>query len=65
MLLTTGLLAMWTFHVFENVGMALGVMPVTGIPLPFVSYGGSAMIVNLTAVGLVANVQARRSGVLF
>ena len=45
--------------------MALGVMPVTGIPLPFVSYGGSAMIVNLTAVGLVANVQARRSGVLF
>ncbi|NLN19003.1 MAG: rod shape-determining protein RodA [Firmicutes bacterium] len=65
MFLTTGLLAMWTFHVFENVGMALGVMPVTGIPLPFVSYGGSAMIVNLTAVGLVANVQARRSGVLF
>ncbi len=65
MLLTTGLLAMWAFHVFENIGMALGVMPVTGIPLPFVSYGGSAMIVNLTAVGLVANVQARRSGVLF
>jgi rod shape determining protein RodA len=45
--------------------MAIGVMPVTGIPLPFVSYGGSAMLVNLAAVGLVGNVQARRSRVLF
>lgn len=60
MLLVTGLTCMWTFHIIENLGMALGVMPVTGIPLPFISYGGSAMVVNLTAVGLVANVEARR-----
>lgn len=65
LLIVTGLISMWAFHVVENVGMAIGVMPITGIPLPFVSYGGSAMLVNLTAVGLVANVQARRSGVLF
>lgn len=65
MFLVTGLLAMWTFHVFENIGMAIGVMPVTGIPLPFISYGGSAMLVNLAAAGLIANVQARRSRVLF
>ncbi len=60
MLIVCGLACMWTFHVMENVGMAIGIMPVTGIPLPFISYGGSAMMVNLMAVGLVANIQARR-----
>ena len=60
MLVVTGLICMWTFHIMENVGMAIGIMPITGIPLPFVSYGGSAMIVNLMAAGLIANVQTRR-----
>lgn len=55
-LVVTGVLCWFAFHVVQNVGMCLGLMPVTGIPLPFVSYGGSAMIANLLAVGLVQNV---------
>jgi rod shape determining protein RodA len=55
-----GVLAMLAFQVFENVGMTLGIMPVTGIPLPFMSYGGSSMIATFLCVGLVANVAMRR-----
>jgi rod shape determining protein RodA len=45
---------------FENMGMTMGIMPVTGIPLPFTSYGGSSLITTLACVGLVANVSMRR-----
>ena len=55
-----GVMAMVAFHVFENVGMTIGVMPCTGIPLPFLSYGGSSMVTNLIAIGLVENVCIRR-----
>ena len=51
-----GVGAMLLFHVFENVGMCIGLMPVTGIPLPFISYGGTSLVVNMTAVGLVLSV---------
>ncbi len=51
-----GVGAMLLFHVFENVGMCIGLMPVTGIPLPFLSYGGTSLVVNMTAVGLVLSV---------
>ena len=47
-------------HVFENIGMTIGLMPVTGIPLPFISYGGSNMLANMMCVGLVLNVWMRR-----
>ena len=47
-------------HVFENIGMTMGLMPVTGIPLPFISYGGSNLITCMAAVGLVLNVYMRR-----
>ncbi|MDD3243768.1 MAG: rod shape-determining protein RodA [Eubacteriales bacterium] len=60
-----GVLAMMSFHIFENIGMALGVMPVTGIPLPFFSYGGSSMWTNLLAMGLVINVLMRRKRGIF
>ncbi len=60
-LVATGVLCWFTVQAFENVGMALGIMPVTGVPLPFVSYGGSSMFANLMAVGLVLNVAMRRS----
>ena len=46
---------------FQNVGMCLGIMPVTGVPLPFVSYGGSSMFANLVAIGLLQNVHLRRA----
>ena len=55
-----GVLAMFVAQVFENVGMATGIMPVTGIPLPFMSYGGSSVIVSFACIGLVGNVHMRR-----
>ncbi|HYF91473.1 MAG TPA: rod shape-determining protein RodA [Symbiobacteriaceae bacterium] len=64
-LIATGVTAMIGFHVLENVGMTLGVMPVTGIPLPFISYGGSALMANMIAIGLVLNVGMRRQKIMF
>lgn len=52
----TGVGAMLLFHVFENVGMCIGLMPVTGIPLPFISYGGTSLVTNMVAIGLVLSV---------
>ncbi len=60
-----GVAAMWLFHTFENVGMTLGIMPVTGIPLPFISYGGSSIMTNCMALGLVQNVYIRRKTLHF
>ena len=59
-LLLVGCVAMWTFQVLENVGMCLGIMPITGIPLPFVSYGSSSMVVQLVSVGLAQSVWRHR-----
>lgn len=62
--LIIGVMAMMFFHIFENISMVIGLMPVTGIPLPFVSYGGSNYITNIMGVGLVCNVAMRsRAGV--
>jgi len=55
-----GVVSMTIFHIFENIGMNMGMMPVTGIPLPFFSYGGSNMLANMLAFGLVLNVNMRR-----
>lgn len=60
-LLCSGVFALLIFSVFENVGMNVGIMPVAGIPLPFLSYGGSAVIVFFAAIGLALNVQLRSS----
>ncbi len=59
-LIVAGVASMFLFHIFENIGMTIGIMPVTGIPLPFLSYGGSSMLANLAAVGLVLNVVKRQ-----
>jgi rod shape determining protein RodA len=59
-LVCAGVLAMFTFMIFENIGMTLGIMPVTGIPLPFMSYGGSALITCSACIALVSNVYANR-----
>jgi rod shape determining protein RodA len=59
-LVCVGVLAMLAFQMFENIGMTMGIMPVTGIPLPFMSYGGSSLISTFACVGLVANVSMRR-----
>lgn len=55
--LCMGVAAMLLFHTVENVGMCIGLMPVTGIPLPFMSYGGSSLIANFLAIGLVLSVR--------
>ena len=56
-----GVMGMLLFHVFENIAMTLGLMPITGIPLPFLSYGGSNMVTNMGGIGLVLNVTRNRS----
>ena len=59
-LICVGVLAMFGFQVFESVGMTMGIMPVTGIPLPFMSYGGSSTLACFVAIGLVLNVHMHR-----
>lgn len=65
LLLAGGVASMFLFHVFINVSMTMGIMPVVGIPLPFVSYGGSAMITNFLAIGLLQSIWMRRQKILF
>ena len=53
----TGVIMMILFHVFENIGMNIGLLPLTGIPLPFVSAGGSALIGNMIGIGLIMSMR--------
>ncbi|WP_313340819.1 rod shape-determining protein RodA [Sedimentibacter sp.] len=59
-LIVTGIAAMQFFHIFENIGMTMGLLPVTGIPLPFISYGGTFMLVNTVSIGLVLSVGMKK-----
>ena len=61
-LVCTGVIAWFAFQAFENIGMTLGLMPMTGVPLPFLSYGGSSMFANMIGFGLLQNVHARQRG---
>jgi len=56
-----GIVAMWTFQIFENIGMCIGMMPITGIPLPFISFGSSSMMIQLMTVGIVQSIWRHRS----
>jgi len=60
--LCLGVAAMLIFHTFENIGMCIGLMPVTGIPLPFISYGGTSLLTNMIAVGIVLSVTRHSHG---
>lgn len=60
-----GIIAMITFHVFQNIGMTIQLLPITGIPLPFVSYGGSSLIGNMLAIGIVFSLKYHRKSSLF
>lgn len=55
-----GIAGMFFFHFVQNIGMTIGLMPITGVPLPFVSYGGSNMITNMISLGIILNVSARK-----
>ena len=61
-LVAVGVVAWFAFQTFENIGMTLGLMPMTGVPLPLLSYGGSSMFANMIGVGLLQNVHARLRG---
>lgn len=55
--IATGVIMMIVFHVFENIGMSIGLLPLTGIPLPFISQGGSALLGNMMGVGLMMSMR--------
>ncbi|MBV9699154.1 MAG: rod shape-determining protein RodA [Candidatus Eremiobacteraeota bacterium] len=64
-LLAAGLVGMLFFHLLVNIGMTIGIMPITGIPLPFMSYGGSAMLTDFAAIGILLNIYSQKDrGVL-
>jgi rod shape determining protein RodA len=61
-LIAAGLVSMWAFQILENAGMTMGMMPITGIPLPYLSYGSSFMVTNLAGVGILLSIWSRRYG---
>lgn len=64
-LMVVGMSAMFLFHIFENIGMTIGLMPITGIPLPFFSHGGTFQLVNLVCIGIALSVGINREGLSF
>ena len=64
-LIVVGCVSMIAFQILVNMGMTMGIMPVTGIPLPFVSYGGTSLLTNYVAVGLILNIYMRRQKIIF
>lgn len=60
-----GITGIFFFHMLENIGMTMGLLPITGIPLPFVSYGGSSLLTNLILIGILLNISGRRQRTLF
>ncbi|OYD07709.1 rod shape-determining protein RodA [Paludifilum halophilum] len=59
--IVAGVIGMIVFQVFQNIGMTVGILPITGLPLPFISYGGSALLMEMVAIGLVLNIGMRRN----
>ncbi len=63
--IAAGIFAMFAFNIFENIGMNVGIMPITGLPLPFVSQGGSAMVTNFFAIGMLLSISLRNKKTMF
>ena len=64
-LIATGITGIFLFHIVENIGMVMGLLPITGVPLPFVSYGGSSLITNFICIGLLLNISSKRQKTIF
>lgn len=60
-----GIAGIFFFHMIENIGMTMGLLPITGVPLPFVSYGGSSLLSNFIMIGLLLNISGRRQKAIF
>lgn len=60
-----GIAGIFFFHMAENIGMTIGLLPITGVPLPFVSYGGSSLVTNFICIGLLLNISSRRQKAIF
>lgn len=63
--MSMGFVGMFLFHIWENIGMTMGLMPITGIPLPFISYGGTFQLINLISIGIILSVVVHREGLSF
>lgn len=63
--LVSGVIGLLVFQIFQNIGMTIGLMPITGLALPFISYGGSALVTNMIAIGIVLNVNIRTRHYMF
>lgn len=64
-IIAAGIAGIFFFHMVENIGMTMGLLPITGVPLPFVSYGGSSLLSNLIMIGLLLNISGRRQKTIF
>lgn len=64
-LIASGIAGIFLFHMIENIGMVMGLLPITGVPLPFISYGGSSLITNYMCIGLLLNISSKRQKTIF
>ena len=64
-LIAIGITGVFLFHVLENIGMVMGLLPITGVPLPFISYGGSSLITNFICIGILLNISSKRQKTIF
>lgn len=64
-LIATGISGIFLFHFVENIGMVMGLLPITGVPLPFVSYGGSSLMTNFMLIGILLNISSKRQKTIF
>ena len=64
-LIAVGITGIFLFHMVENIGMVMGLLPITGVPLPFISYGGSSLITNFICIGLLLNISSKRQKTIF
>ena len=64
-LIAAGITGIFLFHVVENIGMVMGLLPITGVPLPFISYGGSSLITNFICIAILLNISSKRQKTIF
>lgn len=64
-LITSGITGVFVFHMLENIGMVMGLLPITGVPLPFISYGGSSLITNFICIAIILNISSKRQKTIF